>query len=313
MAAESSVGVYPAPITTIEILYATDFSTPAWRALACARQIALQRHVFLRCVHIVDLSSQEISQHTSFHAAIQSAHGTLRHIRRELRLGGIREGATVITSGSTAQAIRDAAVRYKSSLILMGLHGEPGLTVPTFGQTTRRILRQPPCPVLTVGLRGPETAAGKFERVLFVTDTDAGSLAAACNAWPASFHGQPCAHLVVLAPLVSAPVSDATPVPPVTAPASPVGLDCPPQFCPYEDAAATVLAEAARLNANVIVLSIRGAGPLDSIGTDSVARTIITRALCPVLTVRTGAPMIPMRLDRGTSTRTDIPAAGLHS
>jgi nucleotide-binding universal stress UspA family protein len=313
MSAESGAGVYPAPITTIEILYATDFSTPAWRALACARQIALQRHVFLRFVHIVDLSSQEISHHTSFHAALESSHRTLRRIRRELRLAGIREGATVITSGSTAQAIRDAAVRYKSSLILMGLHGEPGLTVPTFGMTTRKILRQPPCPVLTVGLRGPETAAGSFERVLFVTDTDAGSLTAACNAWPASIHGLPRSHFVVLAPALSASVLGAPPAPPIVAPAGAVSLDRPPQLCPHENAAETILAEAARLGANLIVLSIRGGGPIDSIGDGSVARTIITRALCPVLTVRTGAPTTPMRLDRRSLTDTDISAAGLHS
>lgn len=224
-------------------------------------------------------------------------------MRRELRLGGIREAATVITAGTCAQAIRDAVLRYHSSLLIMGLHGEPGLTVPVFGGTVRRIMRNPPCPVLTVGLRGPEIEKNGLKCVLLVTDTAPESLHAAAQAWPSEMHGPAAVHFAVLAPDVQktsgAPFESETPIAPV-------------QSLAYDEAAKTILAKSAEMQANLIVLGLQAGGYLDSLAAGSVARAVISKAPCPVLTVRAGGGELPMHIARRTLTKADVHSAFGH-
>lgn len=300
--------MYPFPIakpeTKTEILYATDFSEPSRRAFACAKEIARRRGAFLRSIHIIDLSAQEVRQHISFQAALGEAHRTLRLLRRELRLGGIKEAATVITAGTCAQAIRDAALRYHSSLLIMGLHGEPGLTVPVFGGTVRRIIRNPPCPVLTVGMLGPATQKNGLKRVLLVTDRDPESLKAVEKAWPVEAHGLAAAHFAVLSP--DAPMDAGTAF-------DGKDHDVPLHPLAYSEAAKAILAKADELQANLIVLGMQAGEYLDSMAVESVARAVITKAPCPVMTVRTGGEDRPMHFGRRTLTTADVHSAFGHS
>jgi nucleotide-binding universal stress UspA family protein len=303
--------VYSSPITKTEILYATDFCEPAQRAFACAKEIARRRGVFLRSIHVIDLSGQEIRQHTSFQSAHGAAHRALRTMRRELRLGGIREAATVITGGTCGQAIRDAALRYHSTLLVMGLHGDPGLKVPVFGGTVRRLLRNPPCPVLTVGLRGPAIERNGLVNVLVVTDTAPESLAAVEQAWPSELHGPSSVHFAVLPPAdaaigtVVADESQKEQAQKHVTSAHPTSA----REVNYDEAAKTILAQAAAMQANLIVLGVNAGGYLDSLVTGSVTRAVIIKAPCPVLTVRAGSVDLPMYMGRRALTSADIQSA----
>jgi nucleotide-binding universal stress UspA family protein len=285
--------VYPSCIPTTEILFATDFSEPSRRALACARQIARRRGAMLRALHVVDLMSNN-SAHSSFNAAVEAARRTMRVLRRELRLGGIRENATIIPAGSVSLAIRDAAVRYRATMLIMGLHGEAGITMPTFGGNVRRLFRSTPCPLLTIGLRGPGDPAPAFERVLYITDMSAESAAAAQDAWPLDAGGAAVAHFSVLPP-----DADSQTAPP---------LDVPPALGPlrvvaHHQAAGLILAKATEASAGLIVMSFRGNGYLDTLAAASVARAILSKAACPVLVARASSePMMSMR-DRFAAAR----------
>lgn len=291
--------VYSASIAKTEILYATDFCEPSQRAFACAKEIARRRGAFLRSIHIIDLAGQEVRQHTSFQAALSEAHRSLRSLRRELRLGGIREAAHVITAGTCAQAIRDAALRYHSSLLIVGLHGDPGLKVPVFGGTVRRLLRNPPCPVMTVGLRGPAPEPNGLVNVLLVTDNIPESLHAALQAWPSELHGPAAAHFAVLPPDA---VKDA-------AGSAKHETGIPPrQTVGYEEAAKTILAKATEIQANLVVMGIHSGGYMDSLAAGSVARAVISKAACPVLTVRAGESH-PMHMGRRALTTADVHTA----
>lgn len=291
--------VYSSSILTTEILYATDFSEPSRRALACARQIARRRGALLRTVHIVDLMGHNSAAPSSFTSAIEVARRSMRILRRELRLAGIRENATIIPSGSISLAIRDTAVRYRATLLIMGLHGEPGITMPTFGGNVRRLLRSAPCPVLTVGMRGPDNPAPTFERVLFVTDMSPVSVTAAQQAWPFEEEGPPVAHFAVLSP-------DAAqlPLPP----------DIPPALAPqhivaHHQAAGLIAARAAESKVDLIVVGLRSNGYLDTLAAGSIVRAILSKSACPVLIARaSGEPMASLR-ERFTAARDRKPAA----
>lgn len=280
--------VYPSSIQTTEILYATDFSEPARRALACAKQIARRRRALLRALHVIELTGHGSgSTHASFNAAIEGARRRMRTMRRELRLAGITEDSTIIPAGSISLAIRDAIVRYHCSMLVMGLHGEPGVMVPTFGGNVRRLFRTAPCPILTVGLRGTNSDEPALERVLFVTDMFADSVTAAKQAWPPDKAATPVGHCTVL--------------PPEDAPDAFSALDPPPSLAAlrvlaHHQAAALVVAQAEQERADLVVVAMHGDGYLDSVGSGSVIRTILSKAPCPVLTARAaGEPLAPLR------------------
>lgn len=292
--------VYSSCIPITEILYATDFSEPSRRALACARQIALRRGAYLRALHVVDLMGKTGSTHSSFNIAIESARRSMRIMRRELRLSGIREASTIIPAGSISLAIRDAAIRYKATMLIMGLHGEPGLAVPTFGSNVRRLFRTTPCPILTVGIRGPANPEPAFERIVFVNDWFADSAKAAQQAWPLGEISKPVAHFAVL--------------PPEPAPASPASLDVPPGLTPlrvvaHHQAAALIVASAAEVGADLIVVGMRSSDYLDTLASGSAVRAILSKAACPVLVVRAGAQSVAPLRERFAAIRRGQPEA----
>lgn len=280
--------MYASTIQTTEILYATDFSEPSRRALACARQIARRRSALLRAVHVIDLMGHTSgSTHSSFNAAIESARRAMRIMRRELRLAGIREDSTIIPAGSISLAIRDAIVRYHSTMLVMGLHGEPGVMVPTFGGNVRRLFRTAPCPILTVGLRGPANPEPTFARVLFVTDMAAESVTAAQQAWPLDGAATAVAHFAVLPPEDLPDSARATAPPPGLAPL---------RIAAHQKAAALIVAKAQEDRADLIVIGLRGVSYLDTLSSGSVVRAVLSQAACPVLTARAaGEALAPLR------------------
>jgi nucleotide-binding universal stress UspA family protein len=292
--------VYACAIPIAEILFATDFSEPSRRALACARQIALRRGVLLRALHVVDVMSGGASAGTSFNSAIESARRALRVNRRQLRLAGIREAATVIFGGSISLAIRDALIRYHSTLLVMGLYGEPGITIPTFGGNVRRLFRSAPCPMLTIGLRGPDNPSPAFARVLYVTDIHPDSFALAQNSWPLDADAAALAHFVVL--------------PPEGAPEADASIDvrsglAPLRLVAHHQAAGLILAFAAEAQADLIVIAIRGASYLDLLGLGSVIRTVWSKGACPMLTARTDTDRVAPLRERFAAIRNRKPPA----
>ena len=298
--------MYSSRIAKTEILYATDFCEPAQRAFICAKEIARRRGAFLRSIHVIDLAGQEVRQHTSFQAAYSSAQRALRAMRRELRLGGIQEAATVITGGTCAQAIRDAALRYHSSLLVVGLHGDPGLKAAVFGGTARRLLRNPPCPVLTVGLRGPAIERNGLGKVLVVTDAAPESLQAAEQAWPSDLHGPGAVPFTVLPPVDAAKGAvggDGGEKQPVS---KQIGST---REVNHDEAAKTILAEATAKQVNLIVLGVNAGGYMDSLVSGSVTRAVIIKAPCPVLTVRAGGANLPMYMGHRALTKADVQSA----
>jgi len=227
-------------------------------------------------------------------------------MRRELRLGGIQEAATVITGGTCSQAIRDAALRYHSSLLVVGLHGDPGLKTAVVGGTVRRLLRNPPCPVLTVGLRGPATERKGLENVLVVTDTAPESLEAAEQAWPSKLHGPNAVHFAVLPPVDEASGTVAVGESQKRLASKPI---TPARELDYGEAAKTILTQATTMEANLIVLGVNAGGYMDSLVSGSVTRAVIVKAPCPVLTVRAGGGDLPMYMGRRALTSADVQSA----
>lgn len=251
--------------STPVILYATDFSDSSHRALICVKHMARLRGLTVRSVHVLDLAGAD----GHFEKLQDSAHKDLRRVRRELRLAGIKEIPSMITAGAPAPAICSAARRYGAGILVIGVSGDNFVISSVMGTTARSILRNAPCPVMTVGIRSEDPPSHKFDRVLYVADTDPYALPKALCAWPIRNRLE-APYFVVLPPGEDPDGED------------PQGVE----RIPSRAAVRYLLHQAKELNADLVVLAVRTGSYLDSFTTGTLAYRIIARAPCPVLTVR---------------------------
>lgn len=234
--------------------------------------MAQLRGASVRALHVLDLTTAA----SSFAIARDAAERMLREVRRELRFAGIRETATLVSAGRPARAIREAAVQYQSSLLMLGVNGARSRKPSTLGATARALLANAPCPVVTVS-HGCDGRRPALENPLFVTDTAPESLAAALAAWPLANAVCEIPLCVVLPPNSRRLPKTFAAITERIAPVLPLE---------HDGAAAAILQEAAVKDAGLIVLAFRGGSWLDSWSSGSVSHGIVTAATCPVLTVR---------------------------
>jgi len=64
--------------------------------------------------------------------------------------GGAPIGEVLLRTGDARDAICQAAKEVHADLIVMGTHGRRGVTRALLGSVTESVIRQSPCPVLTV-------------------------------------------------------------------------------------------------------------------------------------------------------------------
>lgn len=261
------------------ILLATDFCEPARRALLVARRIAHLGDAAVRAIHVIDLTENAEARQPSVATARQSAERMLRDVRRELRLFGVRESATLITAGRPAPAIRDAAIQFQSGLLVIGLCGARH-RLSAIGSTARALLSSAPCPVLAVSATCPERPA--FARVQILTDGDAASLEAALRITPPA----PDQQLSVSAVCSSGATEEPEAVH--------NGSQPPVRILASHQVAAALLAgsSAARpdlvpnFEPDLVIVAFRTGSHLDTLSPGAPAHTLLTTAPCPVLTVR---------------------------
>jgi nucleotide-binding universal stress UspA family protein len=154
-------------LTMSRILVPVDFSTHAEAALQYAIALAGRLDATLHILHVVEdpIATGAWGGETVI--------PNLTELRRELlddaerRLAVYRESAsraqvpvvTVARMGLTSHTIVDYAQALDIDLIVMGTHGRTGMAHLFMGSVAERVLREAPCPVLTMrpGTRGEQT------------------------------------------------------------------------------------------------------------------------------------------------------------
>jgi len=175
-------------MTTIQrILYATDFSPisePAWDS---AKQFGRLFGAEVVLLHVVQpppvLLTEGYFPPERYDELIQSA-------RREAEAGFDRLLASVAGSGINvrihledgppAQRILEVAAKEAADLLIVGTHGRTGLSRAIFGSVADRLVRQAPCPVLTVQPTLREVPRREIRRLCYATDFSPTARAA----WP---------------------------------------------------------------------------------------------------------------------------------
>jgi nucleotide-binding universal stress UspA family protein len=144
------------------ILVATDFSGPSDSALAYGRELARRFGASLTVLHVVEdllvhaygpdgvfLADSGMQQQLEVAAQRRVDALLFDEDRRELHARG-----RIVTSSVSAPAIIDFARQGLMDLIVMGTHGRGAVAHLFMGSVAERVVRNAPCPVLTV--RDPE-------------------------------------------------------------------------------------------------------------------------------------------------------------
>lgn len=140
------------------ILVATDFSETSETAVVYGQTLAAQFKAALHVVHVVENIALRNITAEGFLAVMpdlqreleEAAGQQFEAVLARLRSGGLSVQGRVITSSATAEAIVTYARDFGVDLIVVGTHGQSGMSRLLLGSVAERVVRTAPCPVLTV-------------------------------------------------------------------------------------------------------------------------------------------------------------------
>lgn len=169
------------------VLVATDFSACARRALAYGVYVARIWSAHMDLLHVV-----EMQPGLELDASVPDSLVELRRKESERLLGDLvsrvkREGPSVdgrLRQGIPSEQISQAALEQGADLVVVGTHGRTGLDHILLGSTAERVIKQTPCPVLTVRAarireeERDESAPPRIQHILAPVDFSSPSLEA---------------------------------------------------------------------------------------------------------------------------------------
>ncbi len=179
---------YPAPDASArfafrKILFATDLSTAAEKALPYATEMARCYGAMLYVVHA-------IAPPPAYPYAPAAAWPSLEEQEEQFRVEAKRhlehclEGIphkTEFRHGPVFDVLREEIESKQIDLLVVGTHGRTGIDKVVLGSVAESIFREAACPVLTIGPRAhtDSHSTAELARILYATDFSAESLAAA--------------------------------------------------------------------------------------------------------------------------------------
>jgi len=284
-------------ITVKNILFATDFSQAADAAAPIAIQIARRYGAKVYGVHVNGFDDYTVAAPNAWAAMAEAAVKATKEDAERLneRLQGI-EHEVVIGEGNIWEVMSNLIEQKEIDLIVLGTRGRTGLEKVIFGSVAEQILRQSPCPVLTVGphVNPWSDEYVKMHEIVYATDLATDTPVAAPYAISLAQENE--AHLVLLHVIEHPKPGDLVDSPQgvnlkarklqqlVTEQA---GLWCEPTYIVEQGPAAEkILDVAKRRHTDLIVLGARPAKVLATHLNMGTVHKVVSQATCPVLTVR---------------------------
>ena len=279
------------------ILFATDFSAASDAAAPIAIQIARHYGAKVYGVHVNRFDDYTAAAPNAWAAMAEAAEKETKEDAGRLneQLQGIEHEA-VIGEGNIWEVVSNLIKEKEIDLVVLGTRGRTGLGRALLGSVAEQILRQAPCPVLTVSphvnLWSDEYA--KMREILYTTDLVADFPIAAPYAVSLAQENQ--AHLVLLHVIEDAKAGDLVDSPEVVdvkerklqqLVSQQAGLWCDPTYIVEQGPAAEkILDVAKRRHTDLIVLGARPAKGLATHLNIGTVHKVVSQATCPVLTIR---------------------------
>jgi nucleotide-binding universal stress UspA family protein len=284
-------------ITLKNILFATDFSQAADAAAPIAIQIARRYGAKVYGVHVNRFDDYTAAAPNAWAAMAEAAEKETKEDAGRLneQLQGV-EHEVVIGEGNLWEVLSNVIQQKEIDLVVVGTRGRTGFGKTLLGSVAEQILRQSPCPVLTVGphVNPWSDEYVKMREILYATNLATDTPVAAPYAISLAQENQ--AHLVLLHVIEDPKPGDLVDSPEgvnlkarklqqlVTEQA---GLWCEPAYIVEQGPAAEkILDVAKRRPTDLIVLGARPAKGLATHLNMGTVHKVVSQATCPVLTVR---------------------------
>lgn len=154
------------------ILFATDFSDAAAQAVPYVKNIANHYQSNLVALHVRPPMAGPLSQPNTWPFDADVVRNLDADHRKELRESFVGFPVnTVIGEGDILPSVENAIQKYDVDLLVIGTRGRTGLGKLLLGSIAEEIFRSVNCPVLTVGpaatAKGPR---GEIREILYATD-----------------------------------------------------------------------------------------------------------------------------------------------
>jgi len=285
-------------VSLTRILVTTDFSEVSDRALDYAIAVARRYDARIYLTHVItpdpfQFAEPQLAQAT-YEKVRQAAEEGITDILISGKLRGVPH-EVLLEEGNVWPALEKLILEHEIDLVVAGTHGRGKVQKILIGSVAEEIFRQANTAVLTVG---PAVKGGQKEielkNILFSTDFGPGAEKAAAHAF--SLAQEHNAHLTLLHVIESAAAYTEESVArqrEINAvrmkQLMPPGTEnwCKPEFrVTFGSAVEEILIAARECKADLIVM---GAKPRKSLAGHiplTIAYNVVTKATCPVLTVR---------------------------
>jgi nucleotide-binding universal stress UspA family protein len=138
------------------ILVPTDFSATSEKALRYALDLARKFSAEVTLLHVFDervvkniFHIHQLSPEKAREEMLDSAKERLRRLAETVDTTGVPID-TRYEEGLPPRVVQETAEEIAADLIVLGTHGETGLSHLLYGTTAEGVVRGAPCPVLTV-------------------------------------------------------------------------------------------------------------------------------------------------------------------
>jgi nucleotide-binding universal stress UspA family protein len=284
-----------AQIVLKNILFAADFEALTNRALQFAVVLADRYGAKLYAAHVIPQVAYAYAHPESIEQILKEAYDyagyELNQIVGPLKHRGCACEA-LLADGDPGEVITTLAESHEADLIVVGTGSRRGLGKLLLGSVAEEVIREAPCPVLTVGPHVTTDSSAGFQSIVCAADFSPGSAQAA--EFAASLAHEYSAHLtlvhVVEGMLKAAPhlaielsqkrLRQLLPSDPELQHEAEVLVE-------MGRVAERILSVASDLSADLIAMGTRGVGTFAQTASHfgSIAHKVISLAECPVLTV----------------------------
>lgn len=289
-----------APAGFNNILFATDFSPAAANAIPFVKAIAGHYEAHIFAFHVRPPAVNPMTGPNTWAVDLEIAKTEDEQHRRELLDTFPGSRTTVLIAEGGIQSCFEKAIKdHNIDLVVLGTHGRTGAAKLLLGSIAEEIFRKVECPVLTVGPLANycQDRAGKFHQVLFATDFSSDSRFAAACAVSLALESQ--AHLAMMHVIPEQQAGDLVSPTDVSHSVQELLRDAVPAeargWCNVEylvkrgNAAEKILETAEHKHSDLIVIGVKKETGVPGASTHlpiSTAHKVVSRATCPVLTVR---------------------------
>jgi len=155
------------------IVVATDFSDASYAARTCARQLALRFSAKVLLMHVVEPSAGSEAEHSQapLYERIDRAEDKLQEMVEALCFDDVR-CTMIVRTGDIRETVAALVRERNADLLVIGTRGKEHKNGDRLGSVARQLLRDMPCPVLTVGKYVRQDAFEQTHRQIILFPTD---------------------------------------------------------------------------------------------------------------------------------------------